>query len=874
LPVNWLPSQADARSFRFVSRDQLDERPVASPRGLGLWRHASPLVSAVSQVSTLLAESPSTDSSSEPPRFWRQAFPVVCDLSHGFDFGGIGKSGFPPSYEEFWQDSRPGPPASSRRPALCVGRHPKMQARGFPSSTEYVYGGLLPVQCCSRLDPACFGFGFAAYREPRRCGSGPRPVRLTGLQAACAAAPLDTRIFIHGPAGSGKTTVGVERLRHLLSQCGRKSSVIVLTPQRTLHRPYLQVARSGQLDPGTQPAAYTIGGLARRLCELFWPLVVEKAGFQHAERPPFFLTLESAQYYMARVVEPLLGAGYFQTVTMDRNRLYAQILDSLNKAAVVGFPHAQIGARLSAAWVGDPAQRRIYTEAQECATRFRQFCLAHNLLDFSLQFEIFYDYLWPERSVAQYLRSTFQHLIYDNVEEDVPRAHDVIREWLPELESALLIYDEQAGYRGFLGADPQTGWQLRESCTQATAMAESFVMPPEIKGFAIALAAAIHQPKGRAPGPSRAPSSAASSATLRLISARFFPELLDRVAEEASRLMENPQVSPSDVAIVGPYFSDSLRFAMISRLQAAGLPVRTYRPSRSLRDEMATRSLLVLSKLAHPQWDLRPARSDVAGALMVALGMDLVRAHLLAEIVFRKDFALSAFEAINPEMQERITLQHGKRYARLRDWLLSYRSGLPLTLDHFLSRIFGEVLSQPGFGFHGRLDEGRTVGSLVQSVRQFRQAMEQSLMDKDDPDLDVSQEYVRVLSSGMLAAQYIESWTPTPEDSILLSPAHSFLMMNQPVSFQFWLDTGSNGWFQRLDQPLTHTRVLSRSWPVANRWSVSDEEFANIDGMARLVTGLLRRCSQAVFLCGCELSESGFEQRGELALALEQVMHA
>lgn len=695
----------------------------------------------------------------------------------------------------------------------------------------------------------------------------------TGPQSAWAAAPLNARIFIHGPAGAGKTTVGVERLRHLFAQCERKSSILVLTPQRTLQRPYLQLVRSGDMDSGTQPAAYTIGGLARRICELFWPLVAGKAGFAHPERPPFFLTLESAQYYMAHVAAPLLRAGYFQTVTMDRNRLYAQILDSLNKAAAVGFPHTEIGARLSAAWVGDPAQSRIYAEAQECATRFRQFCLAHNLLDFSLELEIFHEYLWPETMVAQYLRSRYQHLIYDNLEEDVPRAHDVVRAWLPDLQSALLIYDEQAGHRGFLGADPETGWQLRESCNQVTAMTESFVMPPEIKRFAIALAASIHQPAGRAPGPSPVQSSAASSAAIRVISARFYPELLDRVAEEAKSLLEDPQVSPSDVAIVGPYFSDSLRFALTSRLQAAGLPIRTHRPSRSLRDETATRPLLVLSALAHPHWNLLPTRFDVAGALMVALGMDLVRAHLLAEIVFRKDFSLSSFEDINPEMQARITLRYGRRYARLRDWLLSYRSGLPLPLDHFFSRIFGEVLSQPGFGFHGRLDEGRTVGSLVQSARQFRQAMEPSFMDKDDFDLDASQEYVRVLSSGVLPAQYIEAWRPSSDEAILLSPAHSFLMMDQPVAFQFWLDTGSSGWYQRLDQPLTHTRVLSRRWPVGMRWSVSDEEDANIDGMVRLVTGLLRRCERGIFLCRSELSESGFEQRGELAQALDQVMH-
>ena len=33
---------------------------------------------------------------------------------------------------------------------------------------------------------------------------------------------------------------------------------------------------------------------------------------------------------------------------------------------------------------------------------------------------------------------------------------------------------------------------------------------------------------------------------------------------------------------------------------------------------------------------------------------------------------------------------------------------------------------------------------------------------------------------------------------------NTFLMMNRPVTAQFWLDVGSSGWHQRLAQPLDH----------------------------------------------------------------------
>ena len=111
--------------------------------------------------------------------------------------------------------------------------------------------------------------------------------------------------FLEGPAGTGKTTVAVARLRHILMQGVSATDILVLAPQRTLLRPYQRVLRSADLPPGATVATVTIGGLARRMVDRFWPLVAERAGFAHPDRPPVFLTLETAKYYMARIAAPL-----------------------------------------------------------------------------------------------------------------------------------------------------------------------------------------------------------------------------------------------------------------------------------------------------------------------------------------------------------------------------------------------------------------------------------------------------------------------------------------------------------------------------------------------------------------------------------------
>ncbi len=673
---------------------------------------------------------------------------------------------------------------------------------------------------------------------------------------------LDIKLFVSGPAGTGKTTAGVERMRFLLAQGVPGESILMLTPQRTLQEPYLDLLYSPERSAGGEVTPATIGGLARRMVDLFWPVAVESAGFANPDQPPVFLTLETAQYYMAYLVRPLLDEGYFESVTIDRNRLYSQIIDNLNKAAVIGFPHTEIGSRLDASYFGDPSQRRVYADAQECANRFRQYCLDHNLLDFSLQLEVFSNILWKQDIVRDYLSRTYRHLIYDNVEEDGPRAHDILREWLPSFESALVIYDEGAGFRYFLGADVHTGWALNELCNEHLQLQDSFVMSEGVVELNDGLTKAILPAIGSNVEVQK------SSDTLGIVQSHFYPELLDAVVGDIQQLVSSG-ISPAEIVILAPYLSDALRFSITHRLEAINIPWRSHRPSRSLRDEPASHALITLAALAHPYWSIHPPKFDVAYALMQSIdGLDLVRAQLLTEIIYRqRDLQLSTFDQIKSDVQERITFSIGIRYSVLRDWLLIYREDDQLPLDHFFRKLFGEVLSQPGFGYHRNFDSVRVAASLVESVRKFRMAMEGT-----GGVGNIGKEYISMLQDGVIAASYLEGWQSEDKDAVLVAPAHTFLMMNRPVTVQFWLDIGSGGWYERLSQPLTHPHVLSRGWEPGRMWTDADEVQASKQSLARLVSGLLHRCRERVYICLSDLGESGFEQRGELLRAFQKVI--
>jgi len=709
------------------------------------------------------------------------------------------------------------------------------------------------------------------------------PPPLTEGQIALIERPLHAKIFLEGPAGSGKTTTGVERLLYLMASGVPADSILLILPQRTLALPYYQVLRHPGVLAGGVVTILTIGGLAQRMVELFWPLVAEQAGFADPHKPPIFLTLETAQYFMARLVRPLLEQGFFETVTIDRNRLYSQILDNLNKSAVVGFPYTQIGRRLKAAWVGDISQARVYEDAQFCATKFREHCLNNNLLDFSLQIEVFIKFLWSHHLVHQYLVTTYRHLIVDNLEEDTPVAHDLLTEWLPNFDSALLIFDQQAGYRSFLGADPESASVLRNLCQEQVLFQDSFVTSLEMRAFGTRLGQALDPTQNaRFPSPLNIPAdgdswSLSEIARIRSVMAyeyhRYHPEMLDWVSQQIAALVNAENVSPGEIVVLAPFLSDALRFSLTNRLEAQGIPTRSHRPSRALREEPAALCLLTLAALAHPHWGIRPTRFDVAYAFIQAIeDMDLVRAHLLSEIVYRTTEntpTLTSFDRINPFMQDRITFVLGERYERLRTWIEHYRQDPEQPIDHFLSRLFGEVLSQPGYGFHQDFDAGEVAANLIESARKFRWMSTSDLLEQGKT---LGQEYVEMVRDGVVAAQYIQSWQVQPENAVLLAPAYTFLMNNRPVDYQFWLDITGRGWSERLYQPLTHPYVLSRHWPDEALWTDIHEFEASQQALLRLAMGLVRRCRRGIFFGLSELSEQGYEHHGQLLKAIQRVL--
>ncbi len=742
--------------------------------------------------------------------------------------------------------------------------------------------------------------------------------------------------YLTGPAGSGKTTRAVAHLRRLLTNHIPGHTILVLVPQLTLAGPYRDALRDPTLPGAGAVDILTLNGLALQTLNLFWPLVAGPAGFGRPQAQPIYLTIETAQYYLSQVLDPLLRQGYFDPqvvpVTIALPRLMSQILDNLNKAALIGLPHTEVGQRLAASLAVEPNSRVTLEHTQACVNAFRSFCLTRNLLDFSLRIETFYRYLWPVEGIRRYLTERYHHLIVDNLEEDTPLTHTILREWLPHTESALLVNDEEAGYRIFLGANWRTGQALAPLADETIRLTDSFIAPPDVLVLGERLGSMFddHQPptadrrpemgdrqSSRADGQFnpqspisnlQSPFSADPRQALTFQQERFYPQMIDWVINRIAALLAEG-VPPQEIVVLAPFVSDALRFSFTQRMAQRGLPARSHRPSRPLSEEPAAKTVLTLARLTFPQWGLLPEPFDVTQALNQAIaGLDLIRANLLTRVVYRPErpqtadhrppqegpqsthppthqpinfptfqpsnLPLTAFEQIEGEVRERISYTAGNRFDQLRAWLQALQTeSPPPVLDHFLTRLFGEVLSQPGFGFYGRPEAGQIVANLVDSARQFRRVAERVPQGQSFPSIyDLGQAYLETIEQGLLAAQYVRSWESGPEAAVLITPATTFLMSNRPVDYQFWLDAGSSGWWERIAQPLTHPYVLAADWPEGRPWTDADEVAAQRDRLHRLVLGLTRRCRRHIFMVNAEIGEQGYEQRGQLLIALQQML--
>ena len=706
------------------------------------------------------------------------------------------------------------------------------------------------------------------------------PDRLTDMQRQVVSFPRDGggRLFLRGLPGSGKTTALVARLAALFREGRRPYEILVLVPQRAQVDRYQRAMANLNGSPSRGGAdILTYYSFARRAVALFWPLVAGDAGLA-PDREGTFLTIETAQFFLWRIVEPLIREqGYFGDLAIRRERLLSQLIDNLNKSALVGFPHTDILSRLRSAWTGPAERLNSYWQAQDCAIRFRDYCLGRNLLDFSLVIEVFDRYLRHHPVYQRYFRARYRNIIVDNVEENVPVALDMISWAMEGAQSSVLAYNEGGGYRVFLGADAEGALALSGQCSEQ--LTAEPIDSHDCLIFAVAIRRALRLGSIDLEHPGHAHLAVADRGS----GGRYWISMIQWAVERVVALVEEG-VTPGDIALVAPYVSDVTRFSIEEELARQGLRLHLLRPSTAFRDDPSVRGLLVLSLLAHPEWEIAIQHEnytmpveDAALALEQSLAdLDPIRARHLAEAALPPgERALADLTGAGKlgeaardlgRLWDRVGYQVREKYETLRVWLETYRLGGPESLDLFLSSLFRDLLSRPGFGFAGDTGRARVYGRLVESVTKFSAAVGG---DTEMREGFVGEAYVQLILGGLASAEYLLDWPRhLDDDAVILAPAYTYLTRDIRSRYQVWLDLGSEGWWNRPNQPLTQPYVLSRHWPAGAPWRDVEEDRSKREALGRVVLGLAARCTDGIYLAYSELGINGGEEWGRLQSAI------
>lgn len=686
------------------------------------------------------------------------------------------------------------------------------------------------------------------------------PFAFTQQQRSLIEADPVGRIFLSGKAGCGKSAAAAERVRFLMERSDAWPQILIFTPGRNYNTPYQNLLSRD----GIRPQVTTYNSYVQNCLKLFWPLIAGETGFGRQKNYPMFLTIEAAQIIMAKLIRTKRNEGYFNGLTASPSRVFNQVMVAMHKCAAAEIPFENYAQIMQDSWGGDGALLPVFEQTLECGKLYRDVCLKNNLLDYSLQLEVFTNQLLPNSVFRSWLEAQHLHFIFDNMEEEVPAAHHFVREIAPLCNSMLLITDRDGGYRSFMGCDPLSAETLREICPVQLTFEESFVSSPALQ----AMEQVILDPKCSNRDLPVSPRSAFSFA-----SGHHYPEMIKKAVNDVANLVWVQGVKPKDIVILAPLVSDVLYTEMERGLWEQGIKVYLHRPSRPLLNERITRSLLTLCQIIKPIPGTQVRLLDIVQMAQCFIGgLDPMRGQLIVGGMFRErkhddpaavEYDIKPFASLSEEKKKRIPLEIADRFEILRTWIERQRKNKAISPERIVSEFFTDILIRDGFVTDPETNLG--IHKVADSMKKYKDVLDYLEANENPGDFRPDwSDYFELVGLGMINAKYYEELYAQPENSVLISLTSAYLSMDRITDYQIWLNVGAPRWWERFYGELTNDAVLSRFWPRDKKWDALTAAAFNDSHMTRQVCGLLRRCRVQVKAYASELNEGGMEQKSKL----------
>ncbi|WP_445627052.1 recombinase family protein [Nostoc sp. DSM 114167] len=620
---------------------------------------------------------------------------------------------------------------------------------------------------------------------------------------------------------------------------------------------------------------------------LFWPLLINSLNLK--AQFPVRLRPETEQELATKLWRPQLEEEILRLAGVNESRLVRRILDLLQLAAYSGIPCENI-AQILAKGFGE----NTTIEPEFLASLlldWRNWCLERGLLTYGIITELYSQHLLSDRHYQQHLTKRYQAVLADDV-DDYPSVARLLFELLLDRGAVgAFSYNPDGAVRLGLGADPNYLEGLAERCRVEILNGP----PPESLSEQLTkqMVELVTSPMVMLSLPK----------TVHSIQTTSRAQLLRQTAEIIANAIQSKQVQPEEVAIIAPGLDAIARYTLVEILVKQNIPVESLNDQRPLISSPVIRALLTMLALVYPGLGRLVDRDAVAEMLVVlsrkqspenstdamnrvsttdamnrvsttdamnrvSTNIDPVRAGLIADYCFVPHpdrpnlLPVSAFER-----WDRIGYAATTAYSEILQWLEQQRSQQELRLipspisllDRAIQRFLWNGSNLP----YEQLAALRELLETAQHYWEIDTRLRQITPVETTPQTTII-EFIQLLRRGTITANpYPVRPIGGARKAVTLATIFQYRSSRRSHQWHFWLDAGSPLWAKGGAATLFGAPFFLRD-RLGEPWTAEDEKLAEEQRLQRILTDLLSRVSERVYLCHSDLAVNGQEQIGPL----------
>ncbi|MCC5598284.1 recombinase family protein [Nostoc favosum] len=606
---------------------------------------------------------------------------------------------------------------------------------------------------------------------------------------------------------------------------------------------------------------------------LFWPLLINSLSLK--AQFPVRLRPETEQELATKLWRPQLDEEILRVAGVNESRLVRRILDLLQLAAYSGVPCEDI-AQILTRGLGENSTTLEPEFLASLLLDWRNWCLERGLLTYGIITELYSQHLLSDRNYQQHLIKRYQAVLADDV-DDYPSVARLLFELLLDQGAVgAFSYNPDGAVRLGLGADPNYLEGLAERCRVEILTGP----PPESLGEQLTqqMVELVTEPMALSSLPK----------TVHSIQTTSRAQLLRQTAEEIANAIQSQQVKPEEVAIIAPGLDAIARYTLVEILVKQNIQVESLNDQRPLVSSPVIRALLTMLALVYPGLGRVVDRDAVAEMLVVlsrkqqpsensslltpnsslTTDIDPVRAGLIADYCFVPHpdrpnlLPVSAFER-----WDRIGYAATTAYNEILQWLEQQRSQQELRLipspisllDRAIVRFLWNGSNLP----YEQLAALRELLETAQHYWEIDTRLRQIAPAQTTPHTTLI-EFIQLLRRGTITANpYPVRPIGGARKAVTLATIFQYRSSRRSHRWHFWLDAGSPLWAKGGAATLFGAPFFLQD-RLGEPWTAEDEKLAQERRLQRILTDLLSRVSQRVYLCHSDLAVNGQEQLGPL----------